>query len=211
MEWSVSVFIMSPYTPYLVALCVSILLLALILCRAKSLSGIWGCKVNKAAIPAPQSFTPPQIPAAQRGTLYPNPALYHYLAPAGRHRKDPPAVLVGEALKNRPGDVAADFTYTLSSGRRSRLHALHALKAQYTILFFNNPDCHDCQRVKEYMVASPVIERQAKAQNEFGAGLVILAVYPDGDISLWKQAEYPAGVINTMMPGRSSPKSSSTT
>ena len=58
------------------------------------------------------------------------------------------------ALKNRPGDIAADFYYTSESGKRSRMRQI---EADYTILFFNNPDCGDCNRVKEYMDMSPVI------------------------------------------------------
>lgn len=101
------------------------------------------------------------------------------------------------ALKNRPGDMAADFVYTLADGRSRRMHTL---KADYTILFFNNPDCHDCQRVKEYMAASPVVERLGKVSG--GRGLAILAVYPDGDIPLWKQTEYPQGMINSYDAGQ---------
>lgn len=102
------------------------------------------------------------------------------------------------ALRNRPGDIATDFTYTLRDGLRSRMHAL---KADYTILFFNNPDCHDCQRVKEYMAASPVMERLGEMSRE-RVKLAILAVYPDGDVALWKQTRYPRGMINSYDAGQ---------
>lgn len=32
---------------------------------------------------------------------------------------------------------------------------MRQIEADYTILFFNNPDCGDCNRVKEYMDMSP--------------------------------------------------------
>lgn len=65
------------------------------------------------------------------------------------------------ALKNRPGDIAADFYYTSESGKRSRMRQI---EADYTILFFNNPDCGDCNRVKEYMDMSPVIGGRLREQ-----------------------------------------------
>lgn len=98
------------------------------------------------------------------------------------------------ALKNRPGDVAADFVYTLADGRRQRMHAL---KSEYTILFFNNPDCYDCLRVKEYIAASPLFRRiRNKRGMSERARVTILAIYPDEDVALWRKATYPEGIIN---------------
>lgn len=105
------------------------------------------------------------------------------------------------ALKNRPGDIATDFIYTLASGKRGRMSHIGA---DYTILFFNNPDCGDCSRVKEYMDASPAIGGQLRRQCEPGktaAGsdgreLAVLALYPEGDVSRWRETKYPAGIIN---------------
>ena len=95
------------------------------------------------------------------------------------------------ALKNRPGMPAADFTYTTESrsGVKTR-HMLHNLRSEYTLLFFNNPDCYDCARTQEYIVVSPVF---AKWQQQ---GLSILAIYPDTDLDLWRKAIYPQEWIN---------------
>ena len=52
-----------------------------------------------------------------------------------------PRYLLEQAMKNRVGFEAADFTYTLANGRSA---SLSELEADYTILFFNNPDCVKC-------------------------------------------------------------------
>ena len=57
---------------------------------------------------------------------------------------------LNRAMKNRVGNVAADFNYTLHDGKTEKMHDL---KGEYTLLFFNNPDCHDCTRVKEFITA----------------------------------------------------------
>lgn len=91
-------------------------------------------------------------------------------------------------LKNRPGDKATDFTVTLASGKKV---SLSEIKTDYTILFFNNPDCEDCQRIKNAMAASKTLTEAVKRKK-----MTILAVYPDGDIPLWKSASYPSMMIN---------------
>ncbi len=96
-----------------------------------------------------------------------------------------PRMLLEMALKNRPGDVATDFAYTLSNGRQGRLWEI---KNRYTLLFFNNPDCHDCARVKEFIELSPYIGDNPNVS--------ILALYPDEDLTLWRAISYPKGWIN---------------
>ncbi len=56
-----------------------------------------------------------------------------------------PRYLLEIAMKNRPGDVAADFTVTCRDGRRRQLSGI---KADYVLVYFNDPDCEDCRRVK---------------------------------------------------------------
>ena len=103
------------------------------------------------------------------------------------------------ALKNRPGDIAADFYYTSESGKRSRMRQI---EADYTILFFNNPDCGDCNRVKEYMDMSPVIggrlrEQAGPAKTGTGAPasgkLAVLA--------LTQKGTFPIGETRNILPG----------
>ena len=83
------------------------------------------------------------------------------------------------AEKNRPGMQASDFVYTLASGKQG---SLHALKAEYTLVFFYDPDCHTCSEIKQAMKRSlrlkdMVIKGQMK----------VLTVYPDEDVALWRE------------------------
>ena len=85
------------------------------------------------------------------------------------------------ALKNRPGDIATDFEYTLADGSKGRLGNV---RAERIILYFNNPDCSDSKRVKEIL-------------NQLNLpGVRVVSIYPDDDIESWRAAEYPAGWIN---------------
>ena len=82
------------------------------------------------------------------------------------------------AEKNRLGQPAEDFVYTLNSGRQGRMYGL---KAEYTLLFFYNPDCHTCVEVKKLM------RQSLHLKNLVDTGrMKVLTVYPDEDVALWK-------------------------
>ncbi len=89
-----------------------------------------------------------------------------------------PAHLLELALKNREGDPAADFTYTLADGKKG---TLYHIKADYLLLFFYNPDCHACKEVTDQLAASPIVTEWIKDDK-----LKVLAVYPDEDLEAWK-------------------------
>ena len=93
-------------------------------------------------------------------------------------------------MKNRVGEIAADFKYTLSSGSRG---SLHTLQAPYTLLFFYDPDCSGCAHSINYMKSAPTILNGIKHGN-----LKILAFYPDNDIEMWKKhlTDIPSDWIN---------------
>lgn len=99
------------------------------------------------------------------------------------------------ALKNRPGDVAADFAYTLPDGKGGRLSEV---KSEYTVLFFNDPDCGDCLFTKSFIAGSALFRKLLAAKR-----LTVLAVYPDGDLSLWTKTTYPPAWINGSNPALS--------
>lgn len=80
-------------------------------------------------------------------------------------------------LKNRPGERAADFVYTLASGRQGRMYDLHY---RWTILFFNNPGCHACRDFMDEMTSSGLIRELLENRS-----LVILGLYPDEDMTAW--------------------------
>ena len=83
------------------------------------------------------------------------------------------------AEKNRIGMTAADFVYTLESGKQGNLYGL---KAEYTLLFFYNPDCHTCSEIKQAM------KRSLRLKDMVAKGQIkVLTVYPDEDVALWRE------------------------
>lgn len=93
-------------------------------------------------------------------------------------------------LKNRKGDTASDIIYTLADGS---IGSLHNLSRDYTLLYFYNPDCTACKETTAYLKASPVINQLLESQR-----IDLLVIYPDEDISLWKEyiPQIPALWIN---------------
>lgn len=81
--------------------------------------------------------------------------------------------------KNRLGEMAADFDYTLLSGKSERMHSI---KSEYTLLMFYNPDCHACGEVILSLKSSPIIQKALDHKI-----LSILAFYPDADIEIWRK------------------------
>lgn len=93
-------------------------------------------------------------------------------------------------LKNRIGEPASDFTYTLASGETG---TLYQIEAGYILLLFYNPDCHACAEMIEAIKASADIQR-AKGRKE----LKVLAFFPDKDLAIWERHrnDIPADWIN---------------
>jgi hypothetical protein len=89
-----------------------------------------------------------------------------------------PAYLLELAKRNRPGEKATDFTYTLTDGKKA---TLHSIRSDYTLLFFYNPDCHNCQEVSEQLQGSLTVRYLLKDKK-----ITILAVYPDEDLKAWR-------------------------
>ena len=102
-----------------------------------------------------------------------------------------PAHLLELALKNRIGEAATDFTYTLTNGQSAQLYGI---KAKHLLLFFYNPDCHACKEITDQLAASNLVSESIKKGE-----LKILCVYPDEDLTAWKNhiAYMPAAWINS--------------
>lgn len=92
--------------------------------------------------------------------------------------------------QNRMGHKANNFEYTLANGHKG---TLYNLKAEYTLLFINDPTCDNCRAIKNDISDSKIMSSLV------GAGrLIILAIYPYEDIDEWfrYQDEIPKTWIN---------------
>lgn len=94
------------------------------------------------------------------------------------------------AEQNRLGRQAEDFTYTLVSGKSG---TLYGVKADYTLLFINNPGCHACEEGIKELKQAPAINKEFETGN-----LKILSVYPDEDKEEWERhlSDFPKEWIN---------------
>lgn len=65
------------------------------------------------------------------------------------------------ALKNRQGTPAVDFVYTLASGKSGRLSEL---KAEWLLLYIQNPDCDACRETRAALINSSVISELVRKE-----------------------------------------------
>ena len=86
------------------------------------------------------------------------------------------------ALKNRVGQRANDFHYTLESGLT---FSFYDLKSEYTLLIFSNPGCPTCQAVMEQLNASKPLNDALALNSPSRTMLTVLTLYPDQDLSEW--------------------------
>jgi len=84
------------------------------------------------------------------------------------------------ALKNRPGDRAADFSFTTGKGGHG---TLYGIDADYVLLFFHNLGCPACREVRQGIVS--VTAREPAAGMLASGKLRIIALYPDTDMAEW--------------------------
>lgn len=90
---------------------------------------------------------------------------------------------------NRYGTVAPDFGFKDAKGREK---TMHGIKADYTMVFFSNPGCHECLAIIEQVSAKPYIDQIIQDGH-----LAILNIYIDKDLKAWReyQTKYPANWI----------------
>ncbi|WP_352422097.1 DUF5106 domain-containing protein [Proteiniphilum sp.] len=86
------------------------------------------------------------------------------------------------AMKNRIGESANDFTYTVASGQSFRLYDL---KSEYTLLMFTNPGCSTCTAVTERLKESRELNDALALNSPTRTMLTILALSPDNDLDEW--------------------------
>ena len=99
------------------------------------------------------------------------------------------------AARNNVGQQAEDFTYITIQGKPG---SLYGLKAEYTLIFFNNPGCSMCADIRTAMKESKRISYMIESGR-----MKILGVYPDEDTALWEsyRDEIPPTWINARDPG----------
>ncbi len=103
--------------------------------------------------------------------------------------KEKQRLLLMGAKKNMIGSTATDFDYVTTKDKD--VHHLKDLKADYILVYFNNPDCESCETVKERLTNNELINNLVNDKK-----LIVLAIYPYEDGKLWKKSKYPSMMIN---------------
>ena len=100
--------------------------------------------------------------------------------------KERPRFQLAQAMKNRAGTKASDISYITRDNKNG---TLYNIKSTYTLLYFNNPECHDCRRVSYCIKNSPIIKKLLSTK-----AITILAIYPDHELRSWNEhkEEYPS-------------------
>ncbi len=93
-----------------------------------------------------------------------------------------PAYKLETARKNRPGTIATDFAYVDRNGRRRTLRDTAA--GRRLLLLFYDPGCSHCSEILEQVSESPVLRSCIDSD-----GLSVLAVYTEGNRSLWEETK----------------------
>jgi hypothetical protein len=97
--------------------------------------------------------------------------------------------------QNNIGSAANDFPYTTPSGSVKRMYDL---KANFLLLYFNNPECEACKEMKAALSQSIIINQKLKTGE-----LKVLSVYADTDEKTWRThlGEYPRQWIQGITDG----------
>jgi hypothetical protein len=107
----------------------------------------------------------------------------------GAYEKEVAAGKLKLLQQNNVGSPANDFTYTTPARYKKRMYDI---KADYLLLYFNNPECPACKEMKEALMKSEPVALKVKS-----GGLIILSMYTDRDEKLWLSHlnEYPESWI----------------
>ena len=87
--------------------------------------------------------------------------------------------------QNNIGSAANDFPYTTPGGSVKRMYEI---KANFLLLYFNEPECEACKEMKAALSQSTIINQKLKTGE-----LKVFSIYMDSDIKNWKShlGDYP--------------------
>ena len=91
--------------------------------------------------------------------------------------------------KNRIGHKATDFPYTTQAGEKGQLYNL---QSPYILLFFHDPNCKECQLVKQQL--------ESQHAHFLQKGVQVVAVYIDDEVEAWLKAQYPSSWLSVYAP-----------
>jgi hypothetical protein len=125
-----------------------------------------------------------EFPFSDPNSSFRNQRLYGYLLKAklnsayyNTYEKQAAQEKLRLLQQNNVGSQANDFIYITPAGYRKHMYDI---KSNFSLLYFNNPDCPACKEMKAALNESSVISGMIKTGE-----LKILAMYTDKDEKLW--------------------------
>ena len=88
-----------------------------------------------------------------------------------------PSFVLESITKNRLGEISNDITYTLKNGDTGTLHSINS---EYTLLYFNDPECEDCKLLIKQLIASAKMNELISLNK-----LKIITVYLFDNVESW--------------------------
>ena len=91
--------------------------------------------------------------------------------------------LLEAALKNRPGNLAADFPYITREGENKTLYTT-PVKGELLLIFYD-PDCENCKKIISFLMEDSHLNEMI-SKNE----LTVLAIYSGEEKELWMETAH---------------------
>lgn len=99
-----------------------------------------------------------------------------------------PKAMLEVVRKNKPGNVANNIDFETLDGSR---HKLSEINAPYILIYFNDPECLSCAKVKERLDTCNTLRDMVSDST-----LLVLGIYPLDNVKEWKLEPFPNYIIN---------------
>lgn len=99
-----------------------------------------------------------------------------------------PKALLDVVHKNAPGQIANDISFETFDGSRYRLSDI---TTPYTLIYFNDPECFSCAKVKERLDTATTLMSMVADST-----LTVVGIYPYDNVEEWKLEPFPSYIIN---------------
>lgn len=99
-----------------------------------------------------------------------------------------PKMMLDVTRKNVPGIVAHDIDYETLDGNH---HKLSDINTPYTLIYFNDPECLSCAKVKERLDTCTTLKNMVSDST-----LTVIGIYPYDNVQEWHLEPFPTFIIN---------------
>lgn len=99
-----------------------------------------------------------------------------------------PMALLETVHKNAPGTMANNINYETFDGAN---HQLSNITTPYTLIYFNDPECFSCAKVKERLDTCTTLKNMVSDST-----LTVLGLYPYDNEEEWRLEPFPSYIIN---------------